>query len=143
MLKRSAAFFACLLAATLTSTVSDAAAKDEAITISTIAQPSEDAGIDKAALRTAMEDAIKLIDPKLVQRPVTIALSVIATSNDPSATCSISIAVADRKKGHILGSATGQAQAAPNAHGDQRANVARIALANAVNRVPDVVTASK
>ena len=124
MVKRSLALLACL--ATLTFATGDglaANAKEDAITISTVAQPSADAGIDRAALREAMEEAIKTIDPKSVKRPVSIALSVIATSNDPSATCQISLAIADRKKGTILGTAAGSAIAAPNAAGESCASL--------------------
>ncbi|MBX3230479.1 MAG: hypothetical protein KIT84_02900 [Labilithrix sp.] len=118
-----------------------AAAAAEPITISTIAQPADDAGIDRATLRAAMVEAIKTIDPKQVRRPVTIALSIIETKNDPT-TCAISIAVSDRKKGHILGTAAGTASATANARGDQRERVALIALSNAISRVPDVVAAN-
>lgn len=135
-MKRFAAIFAFAAASLLASTVG---AEPEAITISGVADPPAEAGIDSAGLREAMVEAVRGIDTKDVHRPISVALSLITTQTDPTASCTINIAVHDRKKGNILGTTVGTASASEKAKGDQRASVAKMALSNAMNRVPDVV----
>lgn len=144
MLKRAAALLAIVTAMTFVSNSSIASTKQEKakITVTTIAEPPADAGIDRPTLRQATEEAAKDVDTKDMKRPISIALSLISTSNDPTASCVINLAVHDKKKGIILGTATGSAQASAKAKGDQRERIARIALANAMSRVPDVVVAA-
>jgi hypothetical protein len=120
-----------------------AAAPEEMITISTIADPPAEAGIDTGALREATEEALKALDVKDVHRPVSVAIAIISAKNEPTANCVINIAVHDRKKGIILGTAAGTASGNPTNKADQRASVARTAVANAMSRVPDVVLAAK
>lgn len=138
-MKRFAAIFAFALGTTL---AAGAGANDEPITISTIADPPAGAGIDGAGLREAMVEALRGVDTKDVHRPISVALSLIKTESDPTASCTINIAVHDRRKGNILGTTVGTASASDKAKGDQRANVARMALSNAISRVPDVVVAA-
>jgi len=136
-------FLAALIfaASALVANVS-AAAPEEMITISTIADPPVEAGIDTGALREATEEAMKALDLKDVRRPVSVAVAIVSTKNDPP-NCVINIAVHDRKKGIILGTAAGTASGNPTNKSDQRASVARTAVANAMSRVPDVVLAAK
>ncbi len=140
-MKRFAAIFAFAVGTTL-SVAAGAQKKDEPITISTIADPPAEAGIDSAGLREAMLEALHGIDTKDVHRPISVSLSLIKTQSDPTASCTINIAVHDRKRGNILGTTVGSASASDKSKGDQRANVARMALTNAINRVPDVVVAA-
>jgi hypothetical protein len=145
MLKRFAALFAVVAAVTFASNTSIASPKAEkvSITITTVAEPPAEAGIDRSTLREATEEAARSVDTKDLKRSVTIALSLIKCTNDPTANCVISLAVQDKKKGTILGAVTGSAQASAAAKGDQRERIARLALSNAMNRVPDVVVGSK
>lgn len=145
MLKRHAALFAVMAAVTLASNTGIAAPKEEkgTITVSTVAEPPAEAGIDRPTLREATEEAARGVDTKDLHRSISVALSLIQTSNDPTPSCVINLAVHDKKKGIILGTATGSAQASASAKGDQRERIARLALSNAMSRVPDVVVAAK
>jgi hypothetical protein len=144
MLKRFAASFALVAAVMFASSTSIASTTEEAsITVTTVAEPPSEAGIDHTTLREATEEAARGVDTKELHRSVAVALSLIQTTNDPTPSCVINIAVQDKKKGIILGTATGSASASATAKGDQRERIARLALANAMNRVPDVVVAAQ
>lgn len=144
MLTLRSALFAAVIAATFVSNTSIASTNEEkAITVTTVAEPPAEAGIDRSTLREATEEAARGVDTKEIHRPVSVALSVIQTNHDPLPSCVINLAVQDKKKGIILGTATGSAQASASTKGDQRERIARLALANAMNRVPDVVLAAK
>lgn len=145
MLKRSLALVSLVAAMTLASSTSIASPKEEAgsITVTTVAEPPAEAGIDRLTLREATEEAARGVDTKELHRPISVALSLIQSSNDPTASCVVNLAVHDKKKGIILGTATGSAQASASAKGDQRERIARLALMNAMSRVPDVVTAAR
>jgi hypothetical protein len=144
MLKRFAAPFALVAAVLLASSTSIASTTQEAsITVTTVAEPPAEAGIDHVTLREATEEAARGVDTKDLHRSVSVALSLIQTTNDPTPSCVINIAVQDKKKGIILGTATGSASASATAKGDQREKIARLALMNAMNRVPDVVVAAQ
>lgn len=144
MLKRFGASFALVAAVMLASSTSIASTTEEAsITVTTVAEPPSEAGIDHTTLREATEEAARGVDTKDLHRSVAVALALIHTTNDPTPSCVINIAVQDKKKGIILGTATGSASASATAKGDQRERIARLALANAMNRVPDVVVAAQ
>ena len=132
----------CLLASTFVSNVGQAGQDEAKISIATIAEPPVEAGIDRLALRAAAEEAMKDLDLTDVRRPVSVAVAIVSAGSAPTANCVISIAVQDKKKGTILGSVAGTASGNPSSRGDQRASVARTAVANAMSRVPDVVIAS-
>lgn len=143
MLKRLAVPFALVAATTLASNTSIASTKEEAtISVTTVAEPPAEAGIDHPTLREATEEAARGVDTKELRRPISVALSLIQTTNDPAPTCVINLAVHDKKKGIILGTATGSSSASAAAKGDQREKIARQALLNAMSRVPDVVVAA-
>src|SRR5947208_2994528 len=108
MLKRLVAV-SCLLASTFVTNVGQASQDDAKISIATIAEPPAEAGIDRPALRAAAEEAMKDLDLTDVRRPVTVAVAVVSAGSAPTASCVISIAVQDKKKGTILGSVAGTA----------------------------------
>lgn len=141
MVKRFAGLFVVLAAMTI-SNQGMAAPKEETatITVTTVAEPPEEAGMDQTALREAGEAAAREVDTKDLRRPIGVSLSLVSAANAPTTTFIVNLAVHD-KKGVILGSVTGTAQASANAKGDQRSSIARQALSNAMNRVPDVVAA--
>lgn len=144
MLKRFAVPFALIAATTLASNNSIASTQEEAsISVTTVAEPPAEAGIDHPTLREATEEAARGVDTKELRRPISVALSLIQTTSDPVPYCVINLAVHDKKKGIILGTATGSASASASAKGDQRERIARIALQNAMGRVPDVVVAAR
>lgn len=143
MVKRFAGLFVVLAAMTISNT-SIAAPKEETatITVTTVAEPPEEAGIDHSALRDATEAAAREVDTKELRHSIGVSLALISASNAPTTTCIVNLAV-HNKKGVILGTVTGTAQASATAKGDQRERIARLALSNAMNRVPDVVVAAQ
>ena len=144
MLKRFAVLCALVVATTLASNTSIASTQDEAtISVTSVAEPPAEAGIDHPTLREATLEAARGVDTKDLRRPISVALSLIQATNDPAPTCVINLAVHDTKKGTILGTATGSASASAATKGDQREAIARLALSNAMSRVPDVVIAAR
>ena len=141
MLKRFAPLFALVAVATLAPRTSIASEK-VSITVTTVAEPPAGAGINHSTLREATEEAAREVDTKELHRPIAVALSLIQTTNDPVPSCVINLAVHD-KRGIILGTATGSASASATAKGDQRERIARLALSNAMSRVPDVENAAR
>jgi hypothetical protein len=114
------------------------AAGNDAITIASIAEPPAIAGVDGSSLRSAAEDGLRTMPASQLKRPVTVTLAVVSTSSTPAA-CKVNATVLDRRTGTILGIAAGYAVASENASGDPRVTVARTAVHNALQRIPDVV----
>lgn len=104
MLKRSLALVSLVAAMTLASSASIASPKEEAgsITVTTVAEPPRRGRYRPAdAARGDGRGGARGRHGHL-HRPISVALSLIQSSNDPTASCVVNLAVHDKKKGIIL-----------------------------------------
>lgn len=132
--------FAMLAVAICTGRASDAhAATDSEISVSEVAPPPPNAGVDQATLKSAAEGEVKQIDgSKAKGRRVLVSVALLSRDDAP-VSFSVNATLRDAKSGSMIAIVEGRARAEGSATSDLKREVARAALRSAVRQIPDAL----
>ena len=122
----------------------EASASDTSIALGEVAVPEASCGVDHAALRTAAEGELRIVDVSKLRkrRNVLVSVAIIGSAQAPLA-FTVNALLRDAKTGTMLAVIEGSARAEGNTTTDLvRQQVLRVALRNAVRQIPAALAAN-
>jgi len=124
----------------------DASAADTSIALGEVAVPPEGSGVDSAALRSAAQGELGIVDQAKLQklrkkRAVLVSVAVIGAEKSPYA-CTINAMLRDAKTGAMLAIIEGRARAEGDATTELRKQVLRAAMHSALMQIPEALAAN-
>jgi hypothetical protein len=129
------------LAAALSS--GDAGAGDTVIALGEVAVPPPSSGVDRAALQTAAEGELGIVDTSHFKKVRSVVVSVAVVGAEPSPfTCTVNALVRDAKTGSMLAVTEGRARADGDANTELRKRVLRAAMHSAMVQISDALASN-
>jgi hypothetical protein len=121
----------------------DASAADTSIALGEVAVPPLSSGVDRAALKSAAEGELLVVDASRLRkkRTVVVSVAVIGASHSPFA-CTVNALLRDAKTGNMLAIIEGRAKAEGDANPELRKQVLRAAVRSAVSQIPAALAAN-
>jgi len=121
----------------------EADASDTSIALGEVAIPEASCGVDRAALKTAAEGELRIVDVSKLRkrRNILVSVAIINTAQAPFA-FTVNALLRDAKTGTMLAILEGRARAEGNVGPDTRKQVLRAALRGAVRQIPDALAAN-
>lgn len=116
-----------------------APAADDRIAIGEVSVPAAPPGVDRAALRSAAEGELRVLDASRVKRRVVVSLAVVGATDAPVAV-SVSAMVRDGRTGAMIAVIEGRARADGGGNVELRRAVLRAAVRTAVRQIPAAVS---
>lgn len=127
-----------LLAAALSA--GHASAADTSIALGEVTAPPAGSGVDRAALKTAAEGELRIVDSSRLRkrRTVVVSMAVIGSQQSPFA-CTVNALLRDAKTGTMLAIIEGRARSEGDPNPEVRKQVLRAAVRSAVSQIPDAL----
>jgi hypothetical protein len=121
----------------------DASAAETSIALGEVAVPPVSSGVDRAALKSAAEGELLVVDASRLRkkRTVVVSVAVIGASHSPFA-CTVNALLRDAKTGNMLAIIEGRAKAEGDANPELRKQVLRAAVRSAVSQIPAALAAN-
>ena len=121
----------------------EASASDTSIALGEVAVPEASCGVDHAALRTAAEGELRIVDVSKLRkrRNVLVSVAIIGSAQAPLA-FTVNALLRDAKTGTMLAILEGRARAEGQPDADVCKQVLRAALHGAVRQIPDALAAN-
>jgi hypothetical protein len=138
-----AALLAPLLLLAAATVSGDADASDTSIALGEVAVPEASCGVDHAALKSAAEGELRIVDVSKLRkrRNVLVSVAIIGSAQAPFA-FTVNALLRDAKTGTMLAILEGRARAEGNVNPETRSKVLRAALHGAVRQIPEALAAN-
>jgi hypothetical protein len=130
----------CLVLATIVASSGSFAAAEEKLALAEVAPPPASSGLDQAALKSAFEGELRLLQGVSLpnQRKVTVSAAITSTTDAPVA-CTVNALLRDGKTGTMIAIVQGRARSDGGANPELRKLVMQSAVRSAVNQIPEAL----